>query len=153
MNRKLLSLVCIATTFAFLPPVWAKKDIVQRRHQRIAFAEEQWQQPERVTLNVHYRVPVIEVLGFLAANYNDSRKLDTIATQLRPIAARVNELSGDTFEGRSFPANLEVETAQLREQMMNDVTRIYGAETTRRIEAYLDKKYHYLRSGIFGPLN
>ncbi|WOO39825.1 hypothetical protein [Rubellicoccus peritrichatus] len=137
---------------AVISPLEAKKDLVQKRAKRIEFAEEQWQRPDKVTLNVHYRVPVIEVLGYLAANYDDPQKLNTIVDKLRPISNRVKTLSGDKFEGRSFPATLQAETEKLRSQMMSDVTAVYGSATTQKIESYLELKYRSL-GGLFGPLN
>lgn len=139
--------ICVAT------PVFAAKDLVQRRKERIEFAEEQWSSPEKVTLNVHYRVPVIEVLGYLAANYDDPQRLNTIASKLRPIANRVKELAGDTYEGRTFPAGLKAETERMRTQMMNDVTAVYGSKVTQTVESYLERKYSSLDTGIFSPFN
>jgi len=150
--QKALRVLLAFLLFGTALPLLAKKDIVQQRQKRLEFAETQWQQPEKVTLNVHYRVPVIEVLGYLAANYDNMQKLDQIVLKLRPIAKRVRELSGDTFEGRTFPPELKVETQQLRNAMMADVTAIYGSGVTQQLEAYLDQKYSSMR-GIFGPLN
>lgn len=137
---------------AVLSPLEAKKDIVQKRAKRIEFAEEQWQRPDKVTLNIHYRVPVIEVLGYLAANYDDPQKLNAIVDKLRPISNRIKDLSGDRFEGRTFPATLKAETEKLRSEMMSDVTAVYGSATTQKIEDYLELKYRSL-GGLFGPLN
>lgn len=133
-------------------PLVAKKDLVGQRQKRLEFAETQWQKPEKVTLNVHYRVPVIETIGYLAVNYDDPHKLNQLVTELRPVSRRVTALSGDTFEGRSFPPELETETAKLRSSMMSDVAAIYGKQAVSKLEAYLDQKYSHMR-GIFGPLD
>lgn len=151
MNAK--RIVLFLTALSFVSPVFAARDglIVQRRQDRWEYADQQWTAPEKVTLNVHYRVPVIEVLGYLAVNYDDTQKLDTIVTKLRPIANRVKELAGDSYEGRTFPPELKTETQKLRTQMFDDVTAVYGAQVTQTIESYLERKYKSL-SGVFSPL-
>ncbi len=149
---KVKTLVLFVLALGFLTPAFAAKNLVQRRQERIEYAEKQWTAPEKVTLNVHYRVPVIEVLGYLAANYDDNQKLDTIVTKLRPIATRVKQLAGDSYEGRTFPVELKTETQKLRTQMFNDVTAVYGSQVTQAVESYLERKYDSLNNGIFSPL-
>lgn len=119
---------------------------------RLEQAENRWQEPERVTLNIHYRVPVVETLGYLAAFYPDNQKLSTIAAELRPIAVRVEDLSGDRFEGRSFPAEVDAECRKLRDQMFASVKEVYGQDTVNRIESYLNIKYGTLTSGSFSEI-
>ena len=126
--------------------------IERRRMDRIEIADNRFNAPERVTLNVQYRVPVVETLGYLAAFYPDSQKLMTISQKLRPIANRVEELSGDSFEGRTFPADVDAECKQLRQQMMADVKAVYGQEAVTRIESYIERKYGSLSTGLFGDL-
>ncbi len=113
----------------------------RRRMDRLDEAETRWQEPERVTLNIHYRVPVVETLGYLAAFYPDNQKLSTITAELRPIAVRVEALSGDRFEGRSFPAEVDAECRKLRDQMFTSVKEVYGQDAVNRIENYLKIKY------------
>lgn len=124
----------------------------RRRMDRLEDAETRWQEPERVTLNIHYRVPVVETLGYLAAFYPDNQKLSTVVAELRPIAVRVEALSGDRFEGRSFPAEVDAECRKLRDQMFATVKEVYGQDTVLRLENYLKIKYGTLTSGSFNSI-
>ncbi|MEO0793702.1 MAG: hypothetical protein AAFX93_00990 [Verrucomicrobiota bacterium] len=124
----------------------------RRRMDRLEMAEDRWKEPERVTLNIHYRVPVVETLGYLAAFYNDPQKLTTVSADLRPIAARVEALSGDSFEGRSFPPEVNAECQRLRTEMFGYVKEVYGDDAVKRIERYLKLKYDKLTSGPFSPV-
>ncbi len=119
---------------------------------RIETAENRWTAPERVTLNIHYRVPVIETLGYLAAFYPNSQKLTMIAAELQPIAKRVEALAGDSYEGRSFPPEVETECDKLRAEMFADVKAIYGQDAVNRIEAYLKTKYASMTGGFLNEI-
>lgn len=119
---------------------------------RLEQAETRWTEPEKVTLNIHYRVPVVETLGYLAAFYSDPQKLSTIAADLRPIAARVETLSGDRFEGRTFPPEVDAECQRLRKQMFAEVSEVYGPDAVKRIESYLRLKYSSLTGGPFSSV-
>ena len=118
----------------------ANKAIVQRRIERLEFVETQWENPERVMINIHYRVPVYDTLGYLAANYSDDEKLIEISDQLRSIAKRVNELSGEQFKGRNFPPEVTDETQQLRAQLFADVSSVYGQKVLQNVKAYIKSK-------------
>jgi len=120
--------------------------------ERLEQAEERWTEPERVTLNIHYRVPVVETLGYLAAFYDDPQKLTTIAADLRPIAARVETLAGDRFEGRTFPPEVDAECQRLRKDMFDKVSAVYGPNAVKRIESYLDLKYKSVTGGAFSSI-
>jgi len=124
----------------------------RRRIDRLEQADQRWVQPEKVTLNIHYRVPVVETLGYLAAFYQDPQKLTTIAAELRPIATRVETLSGDRFEGRSFPPEVDAECRKLRTEMFQKVAQIYGPTAVNLIESYLRLKYDSLTGGPFSTL-
>ncbi len=130
-----------------------KKDHINRRRQETyEESRERFQDEKRVSLNVHYRVPVIETLGFLAANEEDTDKLLSIVERVRPIADRVRVLSGNTFEGRRFPADVSDELDAMRARLMDTVLVIYGKDTHASLEAYLTQKYDYLTQGLFSPI-
>jgi len=61
-------------------------------------------------------------------------------------------LSGDRFEGRSFPTEVDTECKKLRDQMFTQVKAVYGQDTVNRIESYLDIKYGTLTSGSFSTI-
>ena len=134
--RKILTISSLILVI-LASPLLANKNLEQRRSKRLKFAETQWQSPERVMINVHYRVPIYEVLGYLAANIDDNQKLIAIANRLRPIAQRVNTLSDDRFEGRRFPQAVEKETQEMRRTMFTDVEQIYGKQVVSQLKAYL----------------
>lgn len=142
-------LTAISTTQLLAAPSMFKE---RRRMDRLETAETRWQEPERVTLNIHYRVPVVETLGYLAAFYPDAQKLSTITADLRPIAVRVQDLAGDRFEGRSFPAEVDAECRKLRDQMFQDVKDVYGQDTVNRIQNYLNLKYSSMSYGAFSDI-
>ncbi|GHB93018.1 hypothetical protein [Cerasicoccus arenae] len=142
------SLAVLSLELAAAPSMFKER----RRMDRLEQAETRWQEPERVTLNIHYRVPVVETLGYLAAFYPDMQKLSTISADLRPIAVRVQELSGDRFEGRSFPAEVDAECRKLRDQMFTDVKEVYGQDTVNRIQSYLEIKYGSMTFGSFSEI-
>lgn len=141
-------LAVLSTQMLAAPSMFTER----RRIDRIEEAETRWQEPERITLNIHYRVPVVETLGYLAAFYPDQKKLSTITADLRPIAVRVQELSGDRFEGRTFPPTVDAECNKLREQMFADVKSVYGQDTVNRIQSYLEVKYGKLTTGSFSEI-
>ncbi len=149
MKKSILIGSLILVTLA--GPLLANKNLVQRRVKRLQFAVTQWQSTERVMINVHYRVPVYETLGYLAANIDDDKKLVAIAQRLRPIAKRVNELSDDHFEGRSFPKNVEAETQDLAKKMFSDVQDVYGQQVEGQLKAYLTNwQKAFSGDGFFG---
>lgn len=126
--------------------------IERRRMDRVDTAEERYSSPESITLNIHYRVPVVETLGYLAAFDADTQKLTLVASELRPIAARVQDLTGDSFEGREFPPEIDAECQRLRTEMFAHVRDIYGAEMVTRIDRYLKLKYDKLTGGVFSSI-
>lgn len=142
------ALLLIAT----LPEASARLETVQLRRARQAKANERWSEPERVTINVHYRVPVIETLGYLAAFYPDNAKLVTISERLRPIAAQVNELAGESFQGRVFPPEVRDQCNALRSELFKAVDEVYGPAASQRIENYLEQKYKKLTTGLFSTI-
>lgn len=142
------TLMAVAT----LPQADARTEIVKLRQTRQAKADERWSAPEKVTINVHYRVPVVETLGYLAAFYPDNQKLVAISDRLRPVAAQVSELAGESFQGRAFPPEVQQQCDLLRQELFKAVNDIYGAEAVARIEHYLDQKYKMLTSGLFNAI-
>lgn len=149
------SLCLIATALllgAPLPEADARTEVVRLRQTRQAKAEERWSAPERVTINVHYRVPVVETLGYLAAFYPDNQKLISISERLRPIAAQVNELAGESFHGRSFPPEVREQCDALHADLFKAVDEIYGAAVSQRVQSYLEQKYKTLTSGLFSTI-
>lgn len=122
-----LGLSFIAATLLLpTPEADARYEAVQLRKVRQEKANERWSSPSRVTINVHYRVPVIETLGYLAAFYPDSGKLLAITERLRPIAAEVSELSGESFRGRSFPPEVQEQCNRLHAELFAAVNEVYG---------------------------
>lgn len=148
-----LSLSFIAATLLLpTPHADARYEAVQLRKLRQEKANERWSSPSRVTINVHYRVPVIETLGYLAAFYPDSQKLTTIAKRLQPIAAQVHELSGESFHGRSFPPEVQEQCSRLHSELFTAVDEVYGKAVSERIQNYLQEKYKHLTGGLFSTI-
>ncbi|MEM8548067.1 MAG: hypothetical protein AAGF46_07890, partial [Pseudomonadota bacterium] len=85
-----------------------------------------------------------DTIGYLAMQYDEPQRLTTIIAKLRPIAKQVRELSGGEFRGSTFPADVEVRLDQLRQQMMDDVTTVYGSTVTGQLESFLRQKYDSL---------
>lgn len=137
---------------ATLPETSARMEVVQLRKTRQTKADERWSEPERVTINVHYRVPVIETLGFLAAFYPDDTKLVAISKRLRPIATQVNELAGESFQGRVFPPEVREQCNALRAELFKAVDEVYGPAASQRIETYIEQKYKTLTTGLFSTI-
>ena len=131
--------------------LFAAKNRLEMHRRRWEYEEREWSAP-KVELNVQYRVPVVDTIGFLAVNYDEPEKLNRLLVQVRPISRKVAEMSGGTFQGGTFPAEVEAELGVLRKQMMSDVTAIYGQAVTNRLEAFLKQKYGALSSGLFGPI-
>ncbi len=153
MSQALKLLALLGAVLAFdlvmAPGVLAGPRPVDAHQKRWEYEEREWSEP-KVVLNVQYRVPVIDTVGYLAVRYNEPQRLTQLVAKLRPIVTRTDELSEGTFQGRSFPAEVEVELDQLRKQMMDAVTTIYGAQATQQVEAYLAQKYALANAGIFG---
>ncbi|MBC2593123.1 hypothetical protein H5P28_02500 [Ruficoccus amylovorans] len=122
---------------------------IDNHRTRWEYENQEWSEP-KVMLNVQYRVPVIDTIGYLAVNFNEPQRLNQLLAKIRPIQSRVMELSQGTFQGRSFPAETETELDKLRTQMMSDVSAIYGDAATKQVEAYLSQKYSLADAGPFG---
>lgn len=150
--RLLGLLAALALSLVALPEADARAEVVKLRKTRQAKADERWSTPEKVTINVHYRVPVIETLGYLAAFYPDNQKLVAISDRLRPIAAEVNALAGESFQGRAFPAEVQAQCDTLHQQLFTAVNDIYGIDASKRVQAYLEQKYKILTSGLFSTI-
>ncbi|WP_309385931.1 hypothetical protein [Cerasicoccus frondis] len=146
----LAGLFTVVSSQLFAPP--SGGFLERRRLDRIETAENRWTAPERVTLNIHYRVPVVETLGYLAAFYPNDQKLVQITNELRPIATRVQDLAGDRFEGRTFPPTVDAECQKLRSEMFADVKAIYGQDAVTRIENYLELKYGTMTGGFLNEI-
>lgn len=146
------SALCALALTLFAADVHARLETVELRRNRQAKAEERWTSPSRVTINVHYRVPVIEALGYLAAFYPDNQKLITISEQLRPVAEQVQQLSGGSFSGRAFPAEVAEQCTQLRQQLFTAVSNVYGAEVSQQVDDYIKAKYQNLTTGLFSTI-
>ena len=139
----------LALDIALAPGLLAGPRVIDAHRKRWEYEDQEWSEP-KVTLNVQYRVPVIDTIGYLAVNYNEPQRLNQLLTKVRPISQRVTQLSEGTFQGRSFPAEVETELDALRKEMMDDVTAIYGASVTQKLEAFLKEKYSAVNNGIFG---
>lgn len=152
--RKLLPIALCAFSVLTLAASLAdaRVEVVNRRTERVKRAETRWEEPQKVMINVHYRVPVIEALGYLAATNDDNTRLVEIANRLRPIAKRVNELSGESFHGRQFPPEVRNECDQMHTALFSDIEKVYGKHTVEKVQAYLDNKYSLLTDGLFSPI-
>ncbi|MDP0496446.1 MAG: hypothetical protein Q7Q73_09590 [Verrucomicrobiota bacterium JB024] len=139
----------LSLDIALAPGLLAGPRVIDAHRARWEYEEQEWSEP-KVELNVQYRVPVVDTIGYLAVNYNEPQRLNQLLTKVRPISQRVADLSEGTFQGRKFPAEVEVELDKLRQQMMADVTAIYGADVTKKLEAFLAQKYGALDQGLFG---
>ncbi|MGE9293164.1 hypothetical protein [Ruficoccus sp. ZRK36] len=150
-TRKLLALCGAVLAFNALTVsgLLAGPRPIDAHRDRWEYEDREWTEP-KVELNVQYRVPVVDTIGFLAVNYNEPQRLNQLLVKVRPISQRVTDLSEGTFQGRKFPAEVEVELDKLRTQMMEDVTAIYGAGVTQKVEAFLAQKYGALKGGILG---
>lgn len=153
-NPKLiLVLLAALSAWAVLPapPPASSAGRVQNRIDRLGHSEQKRQEQGRVTLNVHYEVPVVDALGYLAASYEDPDRLVEVSSRLRPIVDRVRQISGMDFEGRRYQASLKRELTSLRAEMMDTILVVYGTDAIGGLERYLTRKYLHLRDGLALP--
>lgn len=151
-----MSLRCPLALIALLPALLLaggkSSDLVQNRQQRLDRETNRMQEAPRVTINVHYRVPVVEAYGYFAAYHDDTDKLNELLTRLQPVSKRVIELAGQTFSGRDFPPSVDQEMQQLRDQLDTTIIEIYGDAIFRDFVTYLEARFYYLDRGVFGPI-
>ncbi|MEM8550294.1 MAG: hypothetical protein AAGF10_05840 [Verrucomicrobiota bacterium] len=117
-----------------------QRDRKKLHKMRMEYENREWTEPE-ITLNVHQRVPVVDAVGYLAVNYDAPQRLQQLLTELRPLAERITVLSGGAYEGRKFPADVEVELDQMQQKLYNDITRIYGPTVTAQVQDFVKAKY------------
>ena len=118
----------------------AKKDLVQRRSDRLEKAN-QLSDPDTVIINVHQIVPVYDALGFMAANYDDIDRFESLLKALRPVAEKIKQLSGGTLDDRVFPRSVADELEEDGQIIFSTVKEIYGDAVMTELKDYLSKKY------------
>ena len=135
-----LSCVYLAFMIFFPLTINAKKDLVQRRSDRLEKAN-QLSDPDTVIINVHQIVPVYDALGFMAANYNDIDRFESLLKALRPVAEKIKQLSGGTLDDRVFPRSVADELEEDGQIIFSTVKEIYGDAVMTELKDYLSKKY------------
>ena len=135
-----LSCVYLAFMIFFPLTINAKKDLVQRRSDRLEKAN-QLSDPDTVIINVHQIVPVYDALGFMAANYDDIDRFESLLKALRPVAEKIKQLSGGTLDDRVFPRSVADELEEDGQIIFSTVKEIYGDAVMTELKDYLSKKY------------
>ena len=134
------SCVFLALIIFFPLTIDARKDLVQRRSDRLEKAN-QLSDSDTVIINIHKIVPVYDVLGFMAANYDDINKFESLLEALRPVADKVKQLSGGTLGKRVFPKSVADELEEDRQIIFSTVKEIYGDAVMAHLKDYLSQKY------------
>lgn len=149
MARYIYFVLVFCLTLSLQNGVYAKRDLVQRRQERLAKAEAPWSEP-KVTINVHYRLPIYDALGFLAANYDDTTQFNELLTQVRPLANKVKDLTAGSLQGRSFPESLDKQLRADLQTLFAHVEDIYGANALHELKDYLEQKQAATNTGLLG---
>lgn len=149
MHKVIRFIILLSLGLLLQDSLYAKKDLVKRRQERLAMADAPWSEP-KVTINVHHRVAIYDTLGYLAASYDEPGKFAQLLQRVRPIADKVNRLSQGSLSGRSFPQSLAAELRADEGAMFAAVKEIYGNAILVELRNYLDKKQAAMNTGILG---
>lgn len=129
--------------------VMGQAERVQRRQERLALADKEWSDA-RVQANLYYRVPVVEVIGFLATHSTDDEKLVRFVRAVRPIEQQLQELRKAGIKGRTMPADVEAQLDQLQARLYAEVQAVYGSEGLRAVTDFINVRNERISSGFFG---
>jgi len=154
MNRAFFTIFSIIIAICAANSAQASKTakIVQNRIDRIERSEQQVEErleretevwpDNKIEANLMRQVPIVSMLGFLAAEQGvDSRleKVQTVANQVRAELADI-QIKRGLFVGLDVPSSVRKQTRELRSQVYEVIEKEYGTATLQSVRNYLKKQ-------------